>query len=621
MELAVPADRGASGVGGPARHRAAPGRSRRRDTLRLEAALPLHGHELGPGITPLQAGLGWVVAWDKDGGFRGRGALLAEKERGVARRLRGLAVEGRRPPRAEQAVLIDGRQAGVVTSGNFSPILGHGIALAFLPPEVDEGAEVAIEARGEALPARVVPTPFVGGGRFSAQLTAAPQRSLVSSLAWAAAFSAFSWWWDCTAFITAAVAAFMNSGRFSAAQSRLAVVLVGRALELGEHVAGHQLVAVPHGVAGRPVRGHGEEGAEAAGLVDEALDLGLGVVDGADHREARRVHGVGQLGGVVGGRTERKGGDPLEVVGPLRQAERHVLVGLLLGVGDVHRADQAPLAPVGDGAELGGALLHHRPVRAEHVEAAGVGGPDRQQRRAEAAGEPRARRRDLRGHGDLEARIGVRPQLEPGVPEGEPVGGAVHRLLAGEELEDRLEGLLHHVPLPGDVDPHHEGVRRQGTGADAEHHPATGEVVEQHHAVGQHQRLVVGERAHAGAEPEVLGALGGRRDEHLGAGDDLVARRVVLADPCLVEAEGVEVLQQVEVALEGERGVLPDGVERSEEDAELQGPVHGPGAYGQDLTVAVKNERCGALRELPGDGARVVVDARARRARRPGTGR
>ena len=93
----------------------------------------------------------------------GRGALLAEKERGVARRLRGLAVEGRRPPRAEQPVLIEGRPAGVVTSGNFSPILEHGIALAFLPPEVDQGAQVTIEARGEALPARVVPTPFVGG--------------------------------------------------------------------------------------------------------------------------------------------------------------------------------------------------------------------------------------------------------------------------------------------------------------------------------------------------------------------------------------------------------------------------------------------------------------------------
>ncbi|MEO7573085.1 MAG: glycine cleavage system aminomethyltransferase GcvT [Acidimicrobiales bacterium] len=132
-----------------------------RDTLRLEAGLPLHGHELGPGITPLQAGLGWVVAWDKPGGFRGRDALMAEREGGVARRLRGLAVEGRRPPRADQAVLIDGQVVGVVTSGNFSPALGHGIALAFLPPDVPGGMTVAIDVRGEPVAATVVTTPFV----------------------------------------------------------------------------------------------------------------------------------------------------------------------------------------------------------------------------------------------------------------------------------------------------------------------------------------------------------------------------------------------------------------------------------------------------------------------------
>ena len=132
-----------------------------RDTLRLEAALPLHGHELGPGITPLQAGLGWVVAWDKLGGFRGRDALVAERERGVHRRLRGLSVEGRRPPRADQAVLVDGAPVGIVTSGNFSPMLEHGIALAFLPPDVAEGTQVAIDVRGEPQPATVVPTPFV----------------------------------------------------------------------------------------------------------------------------------------------------------------------------------------------------------------------------------------------------------------------------------------------------------------------------------------------------------------------------------------------------------------------------------------------------------------------------
>ena len=124
-------------------------------------ALPLHGHELGPGITSLQAGLGWVVAWDKPGGFRGRDALLAEKERGVARRLRGLATEGRRPPRADQTVLVDGEEVGVVTSGNFSPMLEHGIALGFVPPSVAEGDLVTIAGKGDPTPATVVPLPFV----------------------------------------------------------------------------------------------------------------------------------------------------------------------------------------------------------------------------------------------------------------------------------------------------------------------------------------------------------------------------------------------------------------------------------------------------------------------------
>jgi aminomethyltransferase len=130
-----------------------------RDTLRLEAGLPLHGHELGAGITPLQAGLGWVVSWDK-GPFRGRDALAAEKERGIARRLRGLLVEGRRPPRADQQVVVDGQAAGVITSGNFSPMLEQGIALAFLPPEVEVGSDVAVDQRGTQVPAQVVKPPF-----------------------------------------------------------------------------------------------------------------------------------------------------------------------------------------------------------------------------------------------------------------------------------------------------------------------------------------------------------------------------------------------------------------------------------------------------------------------------
>ena len=136
-----------------------------RDTLRLEAGLPLHGHELGPGITPLQANLGWVVAWDK-GEFRGRDALDAERARGVDRLLTGLEVDGRQPPRAGYTVQSRDGVVGEVSSGNFSPTLGRGIALAFLRPHIRPGDEVTVDARGgQLLPGRVVKPPFVRKAR------------------------------------------------------------------------------------------------------------------------------------------------------------------------------------------------------------------------------------------------------------------------------------------------------------------------------------------------------------------------------------------------------------------------------------------------------------------------
>jgi aminomethyltransferase len=128
--------------------------------LRLEAGLPLHGHELGAGITPLQAGLGWVVGWDKPN-FRGRAPLAGERDEGITRRLRGLSVEGRRPPREGSRVLRDSAEIGAVTSGNFSPMLGHGIALAFVPPDLQPGDQVAVDVRGQVLDAQIVALPFV----------------------------------------------------------------------------------------------------------------------------------------------------------------------------------------------------------------------------------------------------------------------------------------------------------------------------------------------------------------------------------------------------------------------------------------------------------------------------
>lgn len=158
VECAVPAEAAPSFWGAVLAAGFSPAGLGARDTLRLEAGLPLHGNELGPGITPLQAGLGWVVRWDTD--FRGKEALREERDRGPARRLRGLVCEGRRPPRHGNDVLVDGAVVGTVTSGNFSPMLGSGIALAFLPPDVEDGTPVVVDVRGSEVRASVTRPPF-----------------------------------------------------------------------------------------------------------------------------------------------------------------------------------------------------------------------------------------------------------------------------------------------------------------------------------------------------------------------------------------------------------------------------------------------------------------------------
>lgn len=135
-----------------------------RDTLRLEAALPLHGHELGPGITPLQAGLGWVVSRTK-GDFRGRAALEAERTAGVKRRLVGISFDGRQPARDGATVHLPGEAAsvGVVSSGNFSPTLDHAIALAFVDTAAAlvPGDALECNVRGRRLVGRLAALPFV----------------------------------------------------------------------------------------------------------------------------------------------------------------------------------------------------------------------------------------------------------------------------------------------------------------------------------------------------------------------------------------------------------------------------------------------------------------------------
>jgi aminomethyltransferase len=160
VEIAVPVTAAAALWDAVVSAGAAPAGLGARDTLRLEAGLPLHGHELGPGITPLQAGLGWAVGWGKTD-FAGRGPLEAERARGPHRLLRGVVVDGRRPPREGQALIHGGHEVGRVTSGNFSPVLECGIALAFVPPGLGVGEPVEVELASGPVRGHLVAPPFV----------------------------------------------------------------------------------------------------------------------------------------------------------------------------------------------------------------------------------------------------------------------------------------------------------------------------------------------------------------------------------------------------------------------------------------------------------------------------
>jgi aminomethyltransferase len=131
-----------------------------RDTLRLEAAMPLYGHELTEEIDPFQAGLAWAVKLDK-GDFLGRCALLQRREDQTLRKRVGLELEGKRIAREGAVVKRDGREVGHVTSGTFAPTLAKAIAMAYVEPALTTaGTTCEIDVRGKAEPARVVPLPF-----------------------------------------------------------------------------------------------------------------------------------------------------------------------------------------------------------------------------------------------------------------------------------------------------------------------------------------------------------------------------------------------------------------------------------------------------------------------------
>lgn len=135
-----------------------------RDSLRLEAGLPLYGHDLSPDTSPIEAGLIFGINKRRrtEGGFPGADRITREIADGTARKWAGLKVEGRMPAREGAEVFSGDEKVGVVTSGGFSPSLGYPIAVAYLAAEhAATGAALEIEVRKKRLPATVVPMPFV----------------------------------------------------------------------------------------------------------------------------------------------------------------------------------------------------------------------------------------------------------------------------------------------------------------------------------------------------------------------------------------------------------------------------------------------------------------------------
>jgi len=130
-----------------------------RDTLRLEACLPLHGNDLSPDRNPIEAGLGWCCK--EQTGFIGSDAIATARAEGTAERLAPFRIEGAGIPRQGNAVLAAGEHAGAVTSGTFSPSLEVGIGMAYLRAGLAEpGTEVEIDVRGKHRPARIASKPL-----------------------------------------------------------------------------------------------------------------------------------------------------------------------------------------------------------------------------------------------------------------------------------------------------------------------------------------------------------------------------------------------------------------------------------------------------------------------------
>ncbi len=189
----------------------------------------------------------------------------------------------------------------------------------------------------------------------------------------------------------------------------------------------------------------------------------------------------------------------------------------------------------------------------------------------------RARRRADRRNRNLHRRLRIATDGQTRFAQLEPTGLFGNGFTA-QQRDDAIERLVHARAQIDRRQAEHLGVRWQGARPGAEHHAAARHVIELRHRFGHHERMMIGQRFDARAQPDVLGALRRRGNEDFGSGDDLEAAGMMLADPRLVEAKPVQQRHELQVAFQGVGGVEIGGMERPHEHAETQrtssGTIH-----------------------------------------------
>ena len=160
--------------------------------------------------------------------------------------------------------------------------------------------------------------------------------------------------------------------------------------------------------------------------------------------------------------------------------------------------------------------------------------------------------------------------MDPCLVQGKPLGLVSDGFCFSPEAKDDSQGLVHPAPLGRRVDAEHIGISYKGSGPDPHHHPPSSHVVQLQHAVSRHQRVVVRQAQHSGAQLDVLGPLGSGPYEDFRRRDGLPTRTVVFADPRLIEPQLVQPFDQLHVPIQRQGRIFPQPMEWRHEYSESE---------------------------------------------------